>query len=81
MDVTIPDNTTFLAGEAFQKVWRIRSSDCAPWPDGTRWVFVSGDQLGAPSAVAVPDTSVGGTADIAVPMVAPDAPGTYVVYP
>jgi hypothetical protein len=76
-DVTIPDDTAILAGETFQKVWRVRSSGCASWPDDTLWVFVSGDRMGAPLTVAVPDTLAGGTADIAVPMVAPDAPGTY----
>jgi hypothetical protein len=76
-DVTIPDDTTLSAGETFQKVWRIRSSGCALWPDGTRWVFVSGDRMGALLAVTVPDTPLGGTVDIAVTMVAPEAPGAY----
>jgi hypothetical protein len=75
-DVTIPDNTALSVGQAFQKVWRIRSSGCAPWPDGTRWVFISGERMGAPKTVAVADTPVGGTADIAVSMVAPDIPAT-----
>lgn len=79
-DVTIPDGTTLMPGETFEKVWRIGSSGCAPWPAGTRWVFVSGDRMGAPGAVAVVDTPVGGAADIAVLMVAPDAPGTYKGY-
>lgn len=76
-DVTIPDDTTLSAGESFQKVWRIRSSGCAPWPEGARLIFVSGDRMGAPLAVTVPDTPAGGTVGIAVPMAAPDAPGTY----
>jgi len=79
-DVTVPDGTTLMPGETFEKVWRIRSSGCAPWPAGTRWVFVTGDRMGAPEAVEVVDTPVGGAADIAVLMVAPDAPGTYKGY-
>lgn len=79
-DVTIPDGTTLMPGETFEKVWRIGSSGCAPWPVGTRWVFVSGDRMGAPGAVEVVDTPVGKAADIAVLMVAPDAPGTYKGY-
>lgn len=76
-DVTVPDDAAFVPGDAFDKTWRIHSSGCAAWPAGTRWVFVDGDQLGAPAAVAVPDTPVGGTALIVVPLVAPTHPGTY----
>jgi hypothetical protein len=76
-DVTVPDGTVLMPGETFEKAWLIGSSGCAPWPDGTRWVFVSGDRMGAPEMVAVPDTPVGEMADVAVSMVAPDAPGTY----
>ena len=76
-DVTVPDDTAFAPGEAFDKVWRVRSSGCAAWPAGTRWVFVGGDRVGAPAGVAVPDTPVGETVLIAVPMVAPGEPGTY----
>jgi hypothetical protein len=76
-DVTVPDGTVLMPGETFEKVWRIRSSGCAPWPAGTRWVFISGDRMGAPGAVAVGDIPVGETANIAVLMVVPDVPGTY----
>ncbi|MFW6136098.1 MAG: NBR1-Ig-like domain-containing protein, partial [Chloroflexota bacterium] len=76
-DVAVPDGAEFLPGESFTKVWRMRSSGCAPWESGTRFVFVSGDRMAAPDGVAVPDTSVGDTADIAVEMRAPDSPGTY----
>jgi hypothetical protein len=76
-DVTVPDGAVLMPGETFEKIWRMHSSGCAPWPTGTRWVFVSGDRMGAPDMVAVVDTPVGKTADIAVLMVAPDAPGTY----
>jgi next-to-BRCA1 protein 1 len=75
--VTVPDGTVLMPGETFEKIWRISSSGCAPWPVGTRWVFVAGDRMGTPGAVAVADTPVGGAADVAVLMVAPDTPGTY----
>lgn len=79
-DVTVPDGTAFLPGESFTKVWRVRSSGCVPWEAGTRWVFVSGERMAAPDGVAVPDTPLGGTADIAVTMQAPNSPGTYKGY-
>ena len=75
-DVAIFDDAEFAPGEAFQKIWRVRSSGCAAWPSGSRWVLVSGDRMmGKP--VSVPDTLLGDTIDIAVSMVAPDVPGTY----
>ena len=77
MDVTIPDGTVLAPGEGFTKVWRISSSGCAPWPAGTRWVFVSEERMGGPESVDVPQTSLGETADIAVELQAPDAAGTY----
>ncbi|MBN1640821.1 MAG: hypothetical protein JXA09_06275 [Anaerolineae bacterium] len=76
-DVTIPDGTPFDMGAPFTKVWRMVSDGCAPWPAGTTWAFVSGDRMGAPASVAVPETALGGTVDLAVDMVAPDASGTY----
>jgi hypothetical protein len=55
----------------------MRSSGCAQWEPGTRFALVSGDSIGAPDTVDVPDTTVGNTADIPVDMVAPNSPGTY----
>jgi len=76
-DVSVPDGTRFAPGEGFIKVWRVRSSGCAPWPDGTIWAFASGDQMFALASVPVPETPLSGTVDVAVEMIAPDAPGTY----
>jgi len=76
-DVTVPDGTIFAPSEEFTKTWRMRSDGCAPWPADSSWVFDSGDQMGAPISVPVPDTPLGSTADISVDMVAPDEPGTY----
>jgi hypothetical protein len=76
-DVTTPDGAVLGREQAFTKTWRVRSSGCAAWPAGSRWTFVSGSQMGAPTSVPVPVTASGGTADIAVPMTAPSAPGSY----
>ncbi|OQY16467.1 MAG: hypothetical protein B6I35_15810 [Anaerolineaceae bacterium 4572_32.2] len=79
-DVTVPDGTTFLPGEGFTKTWRVRSSGCAAWPAGSVWAFVSGEQMGAPDSVPVPDTPLDGTADISVSMSAPGSLGDYKGY-
>ena len=79
-DVNVLDGTSFSSGESFTKTWRIRSAGCAPWPDGTRLVFESGDQLGAPDGVEVPETEPGDSAEISVAMKAPEETGTYTSY-
>jgi hypothetical protein len=76
-DITVPDGTAFEMGAAFTKTWQMRSDGCAPWPSGSSWVFVSGDQMGAPASVPVPDTPLGSPSDLSVEMVAPDGAGTY----
>jgi len=62
-DVTVPDGTKFEPGESFTKTWRMLSCGCIPWPEGTSWVFVSGDQMGAPESVPVPITPLSSTAE------------------
>lgn len=76
-DVTIPDNTVVEKGAAFVKTWRIRNSGTCTWSEGTKFVYVSGETLGAPASVVVPVTAPNAQADISVPMTAPTAPGTY----
>ena len=76
-DVTVPDGAQFAPGASFTKTWRVRSSGCRAWEPGSRWGFVSGDQMGAPSSVDVSPARPGETVDISVPMRAPTAPGTY----
>ena len=76
-DVTVPDNSQFFPGQVFTKTWRLLSTGGAAWPANTRWVFVSGDQMGAPESVDVPAAATGTTADISVMMKAPAVPGSY----
>ena len=76
-DVTVPDNTEFAPGAAFNKVWRVRNSGTCTWETGTQLVFVSGEPLGGPAAVDVPAVAPGSNTDISANLVAPAAPGTY----
>ena len=76
-DVTVPDNTEFAPGATFNKVWRVRNSGTCTWKAGTQLVFVSGEPLGGPAAVAVPAVAPGSNTDIGVDLVAPATPGTY----
>ncbi len=76
-DVTVPDNTEFAPGAIFNKVWRVRNSGTCAWEAGTQLVFVSGEPLGGPAAVAVPAVAPGSNTDIGVDLIAPAAPETY----
>ncbi len=76
-DVTVPDGTEFEPGETFTKTWRVRSDGCITWPTGSKLVFQSGDQMGGPSSVNLPDAGVGASVEVSVNLTAPDDPGDY----
>jgi hypothetical protein len=76
-DVTVPDGTTLALGQAFNKIWRVRNSGTCTWEAGYQLVFVSGEAMAASTAIAVPHTAPGATADLLVAMTAPNTTGTH----
>jgi hypothetical protein len=77
-DVTVPDGTMLAPGTAFDKIWQLRNTGTCTWDGSYQLAFVGGSQLGAPDSVPVPGVvQPGASVDITVPMVAPNAPGTY----
>lgn len=77
-DVTVPDGSQFNKGAAFDKTWRLRNTGTCTWDTRYQLVFVGGSPLSAMGAVAVPrSVPPNDTVDITVPMVAPNAVGTY----
>ena len=76
-DVTIPDDTKLAKDAEFVKTWRIRNSGTCTWKDGTKFVYDSGETMGAPVSVAVAETAPNAQVDISVSMKAPSTPGTY----
>ncbi len=77
-DVTVPDGTTYAPGTAFTKTWRLKNIGTCTWTTSYALVFVSGSQMGAPSAVNLPSSvAPGGTIDISVNMTAPSTNGHY----
>jgi len=76
-DVTVPDNTQFEVGERFVKTWCIRNTGSCKWGRGYNWTFIEGEQMGAPSSVAVPETRNGEDVEISVELVAPMDEGQY----
>lgn len=76
-DVTVPDGTTYAAGQTFDKIWRLANKGTCAWGAGYQFVFVAGTAMTTTTVVNVPATASGAIVDIKVPMTAPSQPGTY----
>jgi len=76
-DVTIPDNTNLITGEAFTKTWRVQNTGTCIWWSGYTLQHYSENAMSAPASVPLPVTNPGETADISVDLVAPSVPGSY----
>jgi len=57
----------------------VADGDC-PWPQGTAYVFIGGDKMGAPNTVPMDEVPPGGVIEITVTMIAPSVPATYTGY-
>jgi hypothetical protein len=80
-DVTVPDGTQFDPGEQFTKIWQLRNAGTNTWTPEYSFAFFSGAQMSGPARVSLTgNVSPGGTVDIPVDMVAPQAGGTHVGY-
>jgi hypothetical protein len=75
-DVTYPDNTRLTAGEKFTKTWKLQNTGTCPWNSYTV-AFVSGDKMGAPDSLSVPETAAGKAVEISIDLVAPSDDGAY----
>lgn len=80
-DVTYPDGSTVALESAFTKIWRIQNTGTCSWNTSYALVFVSGERLGGPNAVALPgNVGPGQTVDIPVNLTAPNRTGSYLGY-
>ena len=78
LDLTVPDDTVFPPGAEFEAAWRLRNNGTCPWTTDYAVAFVNGDPMGITGTVPLEDAVVPGqTADVAVTLTAPAAPGTY----
>jgi hypothetical protein len=78
IDVTIPDDTKMRPNETFTKTWRLQNVGTCPWTSEYALVYFSGDQLDAPTVVALDETvNFGQSVDLSVEMTAPGTEGTY----
>ncbi len=77
-DVTVPDGTLFSPGAAFTKTWRLKNAGSCSWTTAYKFLFYSGEQMGAPTSINVPwNVSPGQTVDLTVNLVAPSSPGKF----
>jgi hypothetical protein len=78
MDITIPDDTQFLPGETFTKIWRLQNIGACTWTSDYAARFFYGDRIGAAEIVFLGrEVLPGDNVDIAVDMQAPNEPGSY----
>jgi hypothetical protein len=78
-DVTVPDGTTFTAGQAFVKTWKLKNSGTNTWTSNYALVFVRGDQMGGPASVPLSGTvAPGATTEVSLSLTAPNKLGTFI---
>jgi hypothetical protein len=80
-DVTVPDGTTYAPGSTFTKTWRLKNIGTCTWTTGYSLVFASGERMGGPTSVNLPNNvAPGQTVDVSIGLTAPNAPGHYIGY-
>ncbi|MGA7195141.1 MAG: NBR1-Ig-like domain-containing protein [Anaerolineales bacterium] len=77
-DVTIPDGTVINPGATFTKTWRLKNIGTCTWTTSYSLVFDTGDQMGGPNSVNLPQSvAPGQTTDLTITLTAPSTPGSY----
>ena len=77
-DVTYPDGSNVPLGGPFTKIWRLKNVGTCTWTTSYALVFISGERLGAPTAISMPtNVGPGQTVDIGINMTAPNQTGRY----
>jgi hypothetical protein len=73
----VADVIVLKPGQTFVKTWRVRNSGQTRWVDGYVLAFVSGDALGTPPTVPIPQAKPNELVDVSVTLTAPSAAGIY----
>jgi hypothetical protein len=78
IDITVPDDTEFLPGQSFTKIWRLQNIGSCTWTRDYAAQFFYGDRMGAPDLFFLGrEVAPGQEVEIAVDLVAPTDPGSY----
>jgi len=71
-DVSVLDGTTFSPSTAFVKTWRLKNIGTCTWSTSYSLVFLKGDLMGGPAAVALPSSvAPGQTVDLSLNLTSP----------
>jgi hypothetical protein len=76
-DLTIPDGTIVLPGDALDKRWSVRNSGSCDWGPEYRLVQVGTSEIEGPAEVALVPAQAGSTAVWQLALQAPAASGEY----
>ena len=77
-DVTYPDGSAIGRGENFTKTWRLKNIGTCTWTSDYAIVFVNGDSMNAPVAMALTgNVNPGQTVDIQIKLTSPSKDGRY----
>lgn len=83
LDLNFPDGTIVQPGKQFTKGWRIVNVGTCGWTTAYSFVYANkgtGGRMGGKDALITAPVPIGSSYDVSVPMVAPNAPGTYSSY-
>lgn len=76
--LTVSDNSAFKPEQSFAKIWQIKNTGTCTWTTGYSLVYASGEAMGSPAAVPLPNpVKPGETVDLRVNLIAPVTPATY----
>jgi hypothetical protein len=77
-DVTYPDGSVIGRNIPFTKIWRLKNVGTCSWTTSYALIFVDGDSMSAPVAVALPGTvNPGQTVDLPINLISPNKDGRY----
>lgn len=77
-DVTVPDGTVFNPNTSFIKTWRIKNVGTCTWTTSYSLIFDSGDKMGGPDSMALPNSVFPGQAvNLTINLTAPSSAGSY----
>ncbi len=76
-DLTIPDGSVVLPGEALDKRWLVQNTGSCNWEAGYRLKLISGPEMGAEADQPLLPATAGSEATIRILYTAPQEPGYY----
>jgi hypothetical protein len=77
VDLTYPDDTIVLPGQAMEKQWQVQNSGTCDWDARYRLRNINGELLGAAAEIPLYPARAGATVTLTIMFIAPNEAGTY----